>query len=119
MCFLVSNVQFSWAAELVSTAATGAGFLEAPLPALFKALPLGSTALAQVPSIRTSVMVAAGTAVQQSCMHVVRAVALSSLSLGILAMIACICCNDMSEKVRHSNPVVSYGKSGRADFGGR
>ncbi|KAE9985921.1 hypothetical protein EG328_006761 [Venturia inaequalis] len=83
----------------LSTAATGAGLLEFPLPALFKALPLGSTALAQVPGSRTSIMVAAGTAVQQSCMHVLRAVALSSLSLGILAMIACICCNDMSEKM--------------------
>lgn len=105
MCCVVSNVQSSWAAKLVPAAATGAGLSESSLPALFKALPLGSAALAQVPGITTSIMVAAGAAVQQSYVHALRVVALSSLSFGILAIIACICCNDIGDKVSHSDPL--------------
>jgi hypothetical protein len=96
---VVSNVQSSWAAKLVPAAAIGAGLPESSLPALFKALPLGSAALAKVPGITTSIMVAAGAAVQQTYVHALRVVALSSLSFGILAIIACICCNDIGEKV--------------------
>jgi len=101
---VVSNVQSSWAAKLIPAAATGAGLPESSLPALFKALPLGSAALAKVPGITTSIMVAAGAAVQQTYVHALRVVALSSLSFGILAIIACICCNDIGDKVRKQQP---------------
>lgn len=82
-------------------AATGAGLPEPSLPALSKALPLGSAALAQVPGITKSIMVVVSAAVQQSYVHALRVVALSSLSFGIVAIIACICCNDIGEKVSY------------------
>lgn len=65
------------------------------------ALPPGSAALAQVPGITTSITVADSAAVQQSYVYALRVVALSSLS----AIIACICCNDIGDKVSHSDPL--------------
>lgn len=100
----VSNVQSSWAAKLIPAAATGAGLPVSSLPALLKALPIGSAALATVPGITTSIMVAAGAAVKQTYVHALRVVALSSLSFGIVSIIACICCNDIGDKVHLPDP---------------
>lgn len=99
LAHLVTNVQATWAARLIPAAATGAGLPVSSLPDLFKALPLGSAALVKVPGITTEVMIAAGKAIQESYVHALRVTALSSLSFGILAIIACILCNDIGHKV--------------------
>jgi predicted secreted protein len=95
----VSNVLKSSSATLVTAAATAAGLPSGSLAALFAALPLGSAALAEVPGITTEIMAAAGAAYQQAYVHALRTTALSSLSFGVIAIIACICCNDIGHKV--------------------
>jgi len=97
--FSVSNVQATWAAKLIPAAATGAGLPTSSLPALVKALPLGSAALAKVPGITMDIMLAAGAAVQQSYIHALKVTALSSLSFGVIAIIACALCNDIGPKM--------------------
>jgi hypothetical protein len=69
------------------------------VPALLAALPLGAAALEKVPGISTSILTAAGAAVQQSYVHALRVTCLSSLSFGLLALIACFCCNDIGHKM--------------------
>lgn len=63
------------------------------------ALPLGAAALAKVPGITTDIIVAAGGAFQQAYVVGLRTTALSSLSFGILAIIACCFCNDIGPKM--------------------
>jgi hypothetical protein len=57
-------------------------------------------------------MVAAGGAVQQTYVHALRVVALSSLSFGILAIIACICCNDIGDKVSPASTIQLFNERG-------
>lgn len=92
-------MQKTWAARLIPPAAEGAGLPASSLPALLEALPLGSAALAKVPGITTQIIEAAGAALQQTYVHALRVTALSSLSFGLLAIIACICCNDIGHKM--------------------
>lgn len=99
---ILTNVQSTWAARLIPTAATAAGLPAASVSALMKALPLGSASLAQVPGITTDIMSAAGAALQESYRHGLQVTALSSLSFGIIAIIACILCIDIGPKVRSS-----------------
>lgn len=94
-------MQSSYAAKLIPAAATAAGLPISSLPELFAALPLGAEALAKVPGITTAIMAAAGGAVQQSYVHALRTTSLSSLAFGVLAIAACICCNDIGKKVCH------------------
>jgi hypothetical protein len=65
------------------------------------ALPLGATALGDVPGITTEAIVAGGAALQQAYVHALRVTALSSMSFGILAIIACVCCNDIGPKMNN------------------
>lgn len=95
----MDNVQSLWARRLIPKAALAAGLPASSLPALLKALPLGSAALEKVPGITANITAAAGGALQQSYVHGLRITALSSLSFGCLAIIACICCNDIGHKV--------------------
>ncbi|KAH7370985.1 fungal trichothecene efflux pump [Pyrenochaeta sp. MPI-SDFR-AT-0127] len=96
---ILTNVQSSKATELVPRAAIAAGLDASAVPALMAALPLGATALAKVPGITTDIMVAAGGAFQQAYVVGLRTTALSSLSFGILAIIACCFCNDIGPKM--------------------
>jgi hypothetical protein len=98
--FVVANVQASSAAKLLPAAATAAGLPTTSLGDLVKALPLGAAALAKVPGISTKIIAAAGGAVVESYVKALRVTALSSLAFGIIAIIACICCNDIGHKVR-------------------
>ena len=45
------------------------------------------------------IMLAAGAAVQQSYIHALKVTALSSLSFGVVAIIACALCNDIGPKM--------------------
>jgi hypothetical protein len=98
---LVTNTQSSWAGRLLPAAATGAGLPASSLPALVEALPLGAAALEKVPGITAKIIAAAGAAVTQSYVHALRTTALSSLAFGIIAIIACICCNDIGKKMNN------------------
>jgi hypothetical protein len=91
-------VQGHHAAVLVPAAAEAAGLSASSSAALLAALPLGSAAVAKVPGITTAIAVAAGKAFQQSYVIGLRTTALSSLSFGILGIIACICCEDIDHK---------------------
>lgn len=93
-------MQSSHAAMLVPAAAAITACLPASsAKALLAALPLGSAALAKMPGITAKVAVAAGKAFQQSYVFGLRTTALSSLSFGIIGIIACICCNDIGHKM--------------------
>lgn len=92
-------MQSSHALKLVPAAATAAGLPASSVPALLAALPLGATALAKVPGITTEITLAAGAAFQQAYVIGLRTTALSSLSFGILAIIACCFCNDIGPKM--------------------
>ncbi|KAJ9643358.1 hypothetical protein H2199_004037 [Coniosporium tulheliwenetii] len=96
---ILSNVQSSEAARIVPAAAIAAGLPASSVSALLAALPLGSKALAQVPGITTEIMMAAGAAFQQSFVVGLRTTALSSLSFGIVGIIACLFCNDIGDKM--------------------
>lgn len=62
---ILTNVQASSMKELVPSAAIAAGLPPASVAALLSALPVGETALSQVPDITQHVIAAALTALQQ------------------------------------------------------
>ncbi|KAF3342190.1 Aldehyde reductase 2 [Verticillium dahliae VDG2] len=96
---ILTNVQSTEAARIVPAAATAASLPESSVAALMAALPLGSAALAQVPGISPDIMTAAGAAFQQSYVVGLRTTALSSLSFGVIGIIACICCQDIGPRM--------------------
>ncbi|KAG7133981.1 Trichothecene efflux pump TRI12 like protein [Verticillium longisporum] len=96
---ILTNVQSTEAARIVPAAATAAGLPESSVAALMAALPLGSAALAQVPGISPDIMAAAGAAFQQSYVVGLRTTALSSLSFGVIGIIACVCCQDIGPRM--------------------
>jgi hypothetical protein len=69
------------------------------VPALLAALPLGADALAKVPGINSEIIAAASAAFTQSYVIGLRTTALSSLSFGVCAIIACLFCNDIGHKM--------------------
>ncbi|KAF2466187.1 MFS general substrate transporter [Lindgomyces ingoldianus] len=96
---ILTNVQSTNAAKLIPAAATAAGLPADSVPALLTALPLGASALTQVPGITNDIAAAAGAAFQQSYVVGLRTTALSSLSFGIVAIIACLFCNEIAHKM--------------------
>lgn len=69
------------------------------MSALLTALPLGADALAEVPGINPEIIAAAGAAFTHSYVIGLRTTALSSLSFGVCAIIACLFCNDIGHKM--------------------
>lgn len=96
---ILTNVQSSQAAKLVPAAAEAAGLPASASAALLAAMPLGSKAIMAVPGVTPEIIAAAGAAFQQSYVVGLRTTALSSLSFGILGIIACICTNDIGHKM--------------------
>jgi len=64
-------------------------------------LPLGATALAKTPGVTSEIIAAGGEAFQQAYVVGLRTTALSSLSFGVLAIIACCFCNDIGPKMNN------------------
>ena len=85
--------------RLIPAAVLPLGLPESSIPSLLVALPQGSAALMKVPGISTAIAVAAGGALQESYRIALRTTALSSLSFGIIAIIACALCNDIGKKM--------------------
>jgi hypothetical protein len=98
---ILTNVQSSKAAELVPAAVTAAGLPASSVPAFIAALPLGATALAAVPGITNAAIAAGGAAFQQAYVVGLRTTALSSLSFGVVAIVACCFCNDIGPKMNN------------------
>lgn len=92
-------MQSSQAARLVPAAAISAGLDPSNASALLAALPLGGPALTQIPGITPSIIAAAGAAFRQSYVLGLRTTALSSLSFGVVAIVACLFCNDIGHKM--------------------
>lgn len=87
------------AIRLVIPAAVKAGVSQETAVGILTALPLGASALAEVPGATTAAIAAAGAAFQQCYVIGLRTTALSSLSFGILGIIACLFCLDIGEKM--------------------
>jgi hypothetical protein len=85
--------------RLVPPAAISAGLPSSSVSDLLAALPLGPTALEKVPGITNEIIAAAGAAFQQSYVVGLRTTALSSLSFGVIAIIACLFCNEIAHKM--------------------
>ncbi|KAK5699939.1 hypothetical protein LTR97_006073 [Elasticomyces elasticus] len=96
---ILSNSVGSSAVKLVLPAAEAAGATPETALAILQALPLGATALAAIPGATTEMIAAAGAAFQQCYVIGLRTTALSSLSFGIVGIIACMFCNDIGHKM--------------------
>ncbi|KFH45113.1 putative transporter-like protein [Hapsidospora chrysogenum ATCC 11550] len=96
---ILTNVQSKEAARLIPAAATAAGLPESSVEALIGALPLGSAALKEVPGITSEIIAAASAAFKQSYVVGLRTTCLSSLSFGVIGIIACIFCQDIEHKM--------------------
>ena len=96
---ILTNVQSTNAARLVPAAAIAAGLPSESAATLLAALPMGASALAEVPGITNEIIAAAGAAFQQSYFIGLRTTALSSLSFGVIAIIACLFCNEIAPKM--------------------
>jgi hypothetical protein len=84
---ILTNTQTNAATDLIPAAVTAAGLPVSSVAALVAALPLGATALANVPGITNNIIAAASSAVQQSYVVGLQTTALSSLSFGIVGII--------------------------------
>lgn len=80
-------MQSKAAQELIPAAVTAAGLPASSISAFIMALPLGATALANVPGVTPQIIAAGAGALQQSYVRGLRTTALSSLSFGILGII--------------------------------
>ncbi|TKA23179.1 hypothetical protein B0A54_17867 [Friedmanniomyces endolithicus] len=96
---ILSNSVSSSAIKLVLPAAEAAGASPETALAILQALPLGATALAAVPGATTAMIASAGAAFQQCYVIGLRTTALSSLSFGVVGIIACMFCNDIGHKM--------------------
>ncbi|KAF9891663.1 hypothetical protein FE257_003675 [Aspergillus nanangensis] len=96
---ILTNVQGNAAVELVPPAAIAAGLPKSSVEALMAALPVGASALAKVPGITNDVILAASGAFQQSYVVGLRTTCLSSLSFGVVGIIACLFCQDIGRKM--------------------
>ncbi|KAI0154152.1 MFS general substrate transporter [Xylariaceae sp. FL1272] len=96
---ILTNVQQMSVNNLVPAAATGAGLPESSVQALLSALALGD--LSPVPGITDEIAQAASAAFVQSYVVGLRTTALSSLSFGIVGIIACLFCLDIGHKMNN------------------
>ncbi|KAF4983581.1 hypothetical protein FZEAL_1031 [Fusarium zealandicum] len=96
---ILTNVQSTQMGKLVHSAAISAGLPSSSVEQLLAALPLGSAALQEVPGITSEIIAAAGKAFQQSYVAGIRTTCLSSLSFGVIGIIACLCCQDIGHKM--------------------
>ncbi|KAB5517489.1 fungal trichothecene efflux pump [Coniochaeta sp. 2T2.1] len=96
---VLTNSQAKAAADLIPKAAEAAGLAAENVPALIAAMSAGADALAEVPGITEEIIAAAFAAFKQTYVVGLRTTALTSLAFGIVGIIACLCCQDISPKM--------------------
>ncbi|KAI1628444.1 fungal trichothecene efflux pump [Exophiala viscosa] len=96
---ILVNTQSSSAASLIPPAVRAAGLPASSVAAFESALPLGAAALEKVPGITLAIIEAGGAAFQQSYVHGLRVMALSSIAFGVVGIIACCFCVDIGPKM--------------------
>ncbi|KAK4553386.1 hypothetical protein LTR86_009443 [Recurvomyces mirabilis] len=98
---ILSNSVKSNAVKLVLPAAEAAGATAEQAIEILTALPLGAEALAKIPGATTEMIGAAAAAFQQCYAIGLRTTALSSLSFGIVGIIACLFTVDIGPKMNN------------------
>ncbi|ORY06913.1 fungal trichothecene efflux pump [Clohesyomyces aquaticus] len=102
---ILTNTQTARAATTLPQAAMAAGMSAENAQKLLAAFPLGAKAIAAVPGTTTEALAAAGLAFQWSYAHGLKVVALSSLSFGILGLMCCFYCEDITPKMNDKTEV--------------
>lgn len=96
---ILINVQAIQAAKLVPVAVIKAGGTRAIGEKLVTAIPLGMAAIEAVQGTTIEMVTVAGAAFVQSYVVALRSIALTSLAFGVLAIIACLFCEDIGDKM--------------------
>ncbi|KAH7121050.1 fungal trichothecene efflux pump [Dendryphion nanum] len=96
---ILANTQGPRAASTLPAAAIAAGMSPENAQKLLAAFPLGAAAIAEVPGTTAEALTAATLAFQWSYAHGLKIVALSSLSFGIVGLICCFLCEDLTPKM--------------------
>ncbi|KAF2653504.1 MFS general substrate transporter [Lophiostoma macrostomum CBS 122681] len=96
---ILTNTQTRRAAITLPQAAIAAGMTSENAQKLLAAFPLGATAIAAVPGTTAEALAAAALAFQWSYAHALKVVALSSLSFGLVGLICCFLCEDITPKM--------------------
>jgi hypothetical protein len=102
---ILTNTQSKRAAATLPQAAISAGMSSENAQQLLAAFPLGAKAIAAVPGVTTEAIAAASLAFQWSYAHALKVVALSSLSFGLLGLICCFLCEDLTPKMTNKTEV--------------
>ncbi|KAF2465273.1 MFS general substrate transporter [Lindgomyces ingoldianus] len=102
---ILTNTQTTRAAATLPKAAIAAGMTPENAQKLLAAFPLGGQAIASVPGTTAEALAAAGLAFKWSYAHGLKIVALSSLSFGLLGLICCFLCEDLTPKMTNKTEV--------------
>jgi hypothetical protein len=102
---ILANTQSKRFASTLPRAAVAAGMTPENAQKLLAAFPLGEKAIAAVPGTTAEALAAAANAFKWSYAHGLKVVALSSLSFGILGLICCFLCEDITPKMTNKTEV--------------
>ncbi|KAF2790607.1 MFS general substrate transporter [Melanomma pulvis-pyrius CBS 109.77] len=102
---ILTNTQTRRLASTLPSAAIAAGMTPENAQKLLAAFPLGAKALAAVPDTNPEALAAAAEAFKWSYAHALKIVALSSLSFGIVGLICCFACEDLTPKMTNKTEV--------------
>lgn len=102
---IMTNTQTRRAASTLPAAAIAAGMTPENAQKLLAAFPLGASAIAAVPGTTQEALAAATLAFQWSYAHALKIVALSSLSFGVVGLICCVWCEDITPKMTNKTEV--------------
>ncbi|EXJ91935.1 hypothetical protein A1O3_00485 [Capronia epimyces CBS 606.96] len=98
---VLKNTQGSRAASLVPKVAIAAGLPSSSVPAVLKALPLGSKALQAVPGMNSKIAAAVGIAWRESYGWGLRATAFTSIAFGVICIVSALCCVEIRPKMNN------------------
>jgi len=102
---ILINTQTRRFASTLPSAVISAGMTSENASKLLAAFPLGANAIAAVPGTNAEALAAATREFQWSYAHGLKVVALSSLSFGILGLLFCFYCEDITPKMNNKTEV--------------
>jgi hypothetical protein len=102
---ILANTQSKRLASTLPQAAVAAGMTSENAQKLLAAFPLGAKAIATVPGTTAEALAAAAEAFKWSYAHGLKIVALSSLSFGVVGLICCFLCEDLTPKMTEKTEV--------------